>query len=348
MSDLPRPTDAPDVESEALADPAGLSKRPRLGRTTATVQVLVIVLAFVVMALALVPLALGYKGQVVLSGSMRPHLQVGDVNYIKPIAVSQIAVGAVITFHAPGDPVALVSHRVVAITGTGPGREFTTRGDANPANDSAVVPASAIVGVEAFQLPKIGRAALWIRNPTHYWSVAGAVFLLVVLYEGRILLREFRGWRVARKTSRAVAPATPYPATPDPATTPTPPAMRTDEDPTNPAAAVPGPATEPDPAARVGPLPMPYPAAMTAALPPLTSAGVDVAPRHRDTARDSLVPEPTTSPVVISQTNGVATPSPLRHQSGATAAEALPDHRPDALPGSPATSASQDSAEHSG
>ena len=169
-------------------------------------QLGVVTLALVVMAMALLPLALGYQGQVVLSGSMRPHFAVGDINYIKKIPVSQISVGTVITFHVPESQKVLITHRVIAISGVGASLAFTTKGDANPAPDGAPVPAQAVVGEEVFRVPKLGRAALWMRNPGHYRYVAGGLFLLVVLYEGRTVLSEARARRSRRKASRAATP----------------------------------------------------------------------------------------------------------------------------------------------
>lgn len=190
------------VDPQPAAEPSGRRRARRVGQL---LQVAVVFLALAVAALALIPLALGLKGEVVLSGSMRPHFAVGDVNYIKAVPVAGISVGTVITFHAPDDAQALITHRVVARSGAGPSLVFRTRGDANPVADGAAVPASAVVGVEAFRVPKLGRAALWIRTRQHYGYVGGGLFLLVVLYEGRTVLSEARLWWRRRASTRTTA-----------------------------------------------------------------------------------------------------------------------------------------------
>ncbi len=67
------------------------------------------------------------------TGSMSPTIPAGSAALVREIPASEVAVGDVVTVDRPG---ALpVTHRVVAVDGTGSTRELTLRGDANPVND---------------------------------------------------------------------------------------------------------------------------------------------------------------------------------------------------------------------
>src|SRR5918994_1330579 len=77
----------------------------------------VAVLAFLVLALG--PHLLGYRTMTMLTASMAPEIDPGDVTVVTPIAISEVTDGMVITYHKPVDDRSLVTHRVVSVeTGT--------------------------------------------------------------------------------------------------------------------------------------------------------------------------------------------------------------------------------------
>lgn len=84
---------------------------------------------------------------VVLSGSMRPALQPGDLIVIRPISIDtachSIAVGEVITYLPFPDNPTSVTHRVTEIRPTNTnnqGCEFIVQGDANSTPDAPINP----------------------------------------------------------------------------------------------------------------------------------------------------------------------------------------------------------------
>ena len=186
----------------ALVTPTKVSSKPaspsrRTMRVSAALQLLVMLAAFAAVALAVVPAALGYKGETVLSGSMQPTLHVGDVAYIKPASVNSLHVGQVVTFSVPTLTNALVTHRIVAISGHGATAVLTTKGDNNPARDSFTTPATKVVGVYAFTVPKLGKALSWLHDRTSYLRIGAFIFLLVIFHERRELLADFRRRQLA-------------------------------------------------------------------------------------------------------------------------------------------------------
>lgn len=89
---------------------------------------------------------------IVTTGSMEPAIPVGSVCFVnRNTELSAVKVGDVISF-SMGEKL-LVTHRVVKI-GNG---EYTTRGDANNADDASPVTKKNYIGKTVFVIPFIGR-----------------------------------------------------------------------------------------------------------------------------------------------------------------------------------------------
>jgi signal peptidase len=94
---------------------------------------LLIGLVALVVALVVVPKAFNGQALTVLSGSMRPVMDPGDIAVVAGVEdPSSVKIGDVIAYMPyPNDPT-LVTHRVVGIgVSTEGGTTFTTQGDAN-------------------------------------------------------------------------------------------------------------------------------------------------------------------------------------------------------------------------
>jgi signal peptidase len=90
---------------------------------------------------------------VVRGSSMEPAVPLGSVAIVRPGDTATVAVGDVVTFHAPNGTV--VTHRVVGVETTD-GLSFSTKGDASPAADPTSSAASAIVGRVEYVVPILG------------------------------------------------------------------------------------------------------------------------------------------------------------------------------------------------
>lgn len=113
------------------------------------------------MAWAVLPLAAGWHGRVVLSGSMQPAINPGDVVLAVPVDPSRLRPGQTIAFRDPARQDHVDVHRIVRRNSDG---TFTTRGDANASADSTPVPASNIVGLPRLRVPWIGLPQYWWRH----------------------------------------------------------------------------------------------------------------------------------------------------------------------------------------
>src|SRR4051812_18252163 len=80
------------------------------------------------MAWAVMPLAIGWHADVILTGSMAPGVRPGDVVVSAPVEPADVSPGQVILFRDPSDKDKLLTHRVVRRQDGG---SFITKGDAN-------------------------------------------------------------------------------------------------------------------------------------------------------------------------------------------------------------------------
>ncbi len=123
------------------------------------------VLAFLLLAVG--PHLLGYRTMTMLTASMAPGIEPGDVIITTPIAMSEVSEGMVITYHKPVEDQALVTHRVVSVeTGSDGSVQVRTKGDANDAVDPWT---ATLLGDTAYELravvPELGHLIQALRAP---------------------------------------------------------------------------------------------------------------------------------------------------------------------------------------
>ena len=144
----------------------------------------VLVALVVLLALLLVGArVVGLQVFTVLSGSMEPTYHTGSLIYVKRTDPLTIREGDAITFMLDEDTVA--THRVVGVV---PDEEdptvvrFRTKGDANEAEDGALVHSANVLGKPVFTIPYLGYVADYIQHPpgTYVAISAGALLLLLV------------------------------------------------------------------------------------------------------------------------------------------------------------------------
>ncbi|MFC8191186.1 ice-binding family protein [Cellulomonas sp. NPDC057328] len=116
-------------------------------------------------AIAVLPLALGWHGSVVQTGSMEPRVRPGDVVLSTPLpADSPVPLGGVVEFRtsAPGGGERTVMHRVV---GEGEERgQWVTAGDANADVDSSPLTRDDITGQARLLVRWVGLPSIWQRD----------------------------------------------------------------------------------------------------------------------------------------------------------------------------------------
>src|SRR3954447_25405641 len=154
---------------------AGLARTLLAGTTRWFVRGLVVVAALAFAVLAVGPHVLGYRTMTMLTGSMSPQIDPGDVVISTPLDVRDVTAGMVISYHIPIDDHRVVTHRVVSVEHGADGSvTVQTKGDANDANDPwqatlqgdtayevrAVLPALGTV-IEALRTPVVAKALVY-------------------------------------------------------------------------------------------------------------------------------------------------------------------------------------------
>ncbi|MGC7870030.1 signal peptidase I [Desulfosporosinus sp. SYSU MS00001] len=112
----------------------------------------------------------------VLSGSMEPGIHTGSVIFDKPgVDAKTLRVGDVITFKAIDNPKMLITHRIVQVKTQDGAPAFQTKGDANDAADSGLVPAANVVAqYKNITIPYVGYYLNFMK------SKMGIILLIIV------------------------------------------------------------------------------------------------------------------------------------------------------------------------
>lgn len=118
------------------------------------------------------PGVLGVKPAVVLSGSMDPAIQVGDLIFVNDCDPAALKEGDVVCYLSSGKA---ITHRVVSIAEGDDGQpRLVTKGDANNAEDRLAVSFDQVQGQwSGARVPGLGNAILFMQTP------AGMILFIV-------------------------------------------------------------------------------------------------------------------------------------------------------------------------
>ncbi|MCU0504857.1 MAG: signal peptidase I [Chloroflexi bacterium] len=147
----------------------------RLARRSADAALVALVATIgLVAGIGLLAPALGLTPLVIRGASMEPAIPRGSMILVTAGPDRAIAAGDVISFREAN--ATIVTHRVVAIAGTGDAALLTTKGDANTDRDPAALPAGRVIGRVAVALPVLGFISAMLSLPSGI-----AAFVLLAL-----------------------------------------------------------------------------------------------------------------------------------------------------------------------
>ena len=146
-----------------------------------------------------VPTMGGFRQLTVMSGSMSPTIETGDVVVTKTISPLAARVGDIVTFSDPANPGHLITHRVRRMQVTNAGVEFETKGDANNTTENWNVAVKGRIGRVMYRVRAVGYALSWSRTP--YWRLVMVALPSMVL--GALTL----AWAWRDPTEKVRAPA---------------------------------------------------------------------------------------------------------------------------------------------
>ena len=119
------------------------------------------------------PKVFGVAQVVVISGSMQPTIEIGDFLVIREQA--GYSENDIITYRSGNS---LITHRIKEVAG----ERLITQGDNNNAADAPIA-LSQVEGKVVLRIPKLGRAALFLKTPLGIViAVFGGLLLIEVSY----------------------------------------------------------------------------------------------------------------------------------------------------------------------
>jgi signal peptidase I len=138
------------------------------------------------LAITLIPIVFGWHQYVIVTGSMEPGINAGDVVLASPDPIIEDSIGRVISFQDPARPEFVLTHRLISINEDG---TLVTKGDANPTVDSVPVPTETVTGLGRLLVQFVGLPVVWYH--TGNWLgllltialTVGAVVATVADYE---------------------------------------------------------------------------------------------------------------------------------------------------------------------
>ena len=147
---------------------------------------------------------LGFRCFNIISPSMAPKYEVGDLIYVKKVSPEDIKERDVITFVVNED-LDVATHRVVRVDRAN--KQFFTKGDANDAEDGAPVHYNNVIGVPQFSIPKLGYVSDFIQNPPGTYIAVGAGLILLLVVFLPDMLRKKKTSTEAESEENADSPA---------------------------------------------------------------------------------------------------------------------------------------------
>lgn len=126
----------------------------------------------------------GYTPLSVVSDSMAPTFNAGDLIIIRSCDPATLQEGDIITFHTIiNNEFALNTHRIAEIDDQGGARSYVTKGDNNEIADVHMITDGDIVGKFVTRLPKFGRMVEFLSSSTGFLLVIVLPLLIFFIYQ---------------------------------------------------------------------------------------------------------------------------------------------------------------------
>lgn len=126
----------------------------------------------------------GFVPLIVLTDSMYPVIQSGDLVICHTANAEDVQKGDVIAFVDPaGNGKSVVTHRVIEIMSEEGQPAFRTQGDANDFADELAVPADKLIGIFKMRIAGAGNAAMFLQSSAGLIICVVIQLLLLISYD---------------------------------------------------------------------------------------------------------------------------------------------------------------------
>ena len=130
-----------------------------------------LILLILLIGFSTLPIPGNYKLYSVMSGSMEPSIHKGSVMVVKP--ADSYKENDIITFNT-SDSETTITHRIIKKEIIEKQTIFTTKGDANDAEDRELISSNDIVGKAIYQIPLLGYPMSFTKTKE------GLIFLVII------------------------------------------------------------------------------------------------------------------------------------------------------------------------
>lgn len=146
-----------------------------------------------------IPFVFGHSPVIVLSGSMSPEFEAGDMILLKKVDPADLKVGDVICF---SEEESVVTHRIMEIQQAEDGTDYyITKGDANDIEDLVPAFPDQVQGIyTGIRLPGMGSFAFFLQTPQGMLIFIGGPILLLVLWD--VFRRVSQGKKAGKEAQR--------------------------------------------------------------------------------------------------------------------------------------------------
>lgn len=144
----------------------------------------------------------GYLPMIVLTDSMNPEIESGDLIICHTIDAGSVKENDIIAFFDPaGDGTSIITHRVIEIVNEDGRLFFRTKGDNNNTEDKDLVPAENLVGIYRTCIAGAGNIAMFMQTTT---GLVVCVILPIILLVGYDIIRRRMYDRKNKKDAEAL------------------------------------------------------------------------------------------------------------------------------------------------
>jgi len=135
----------------------------------------------------------GIKTFSIISGSMRPTININDIIIVKQCEERDLKKGDIISFKVDDE---IITHRIVLIENIDGKTVYSTKGDDNNVIDTKNVEYNQIEGKYIGKIPRVGKILKFLKNKVVFGVI---IILLIILY---IHERNTASKKIRRKEKR--------------------------------------------------------------------------------------------------------------------------------------------------
>lgn len=151
-----------------------------------------------------IPSVFGYSPVIVLSGSMSPEFEAGEMIVIQKTDPDTLKVNDVICFMAEETA---ITHRIMEVQQQDGSVLYVTKGDANNTEDITPVTPGQVQGkYTGFHIPRLGDFAIWLQSTPGMLICVGGPIILLVLWD--VLRRMLQSRRDGKEKEKLQAEST--------------------------------------------------------------------------------------------------------------------------------------------